>query len=505
MRTLALLLVLCATLLIVAGCGSDDAPPTSTMPVAKAERAEPTQTPLPPTTTTLPTPTTVPATATTTTMTPTQTPLPPTTTTLPTPTTVPATATTLPTSTSTAVSTPLPEVAADDTPPSALADEAFAFLEALTEDHSPRASATDQELAAAHSLVEHLEEMGYRTYLQDFTVDTAESSEVIFSSDTATAPDSVESSPMEKSSVGVATGLLADAGMAFAEDIPADGLDGKVALIERGTITFEEKVQRVAEAGAIAAIIFNKESGLFRGTFYNPSTIPALAIARETGLELLDLIGRAEVEATVSVTNISTPSRNVVAEKPGESDGESVVIVGAHYDTVPDVDGANDNGSGTTAVITTARHIADREYPFTVKFILFGSEELGLHGSRHYVSELTETERSNIIAVINMDVVGSGNTLEILGANELTETALDVAFGIDAAISRSSSAPTNIGSDHVPFIDAGIPAVFIASNDASRIHTSEDTLEFIDPNLIGWAIEISIALLDHFASNSPAP
>ncbi|HBJ32396.1 MAG TPA: hypothetical protein DDY93_13630, partial [Dehalococcoidia bacterium] len=45
---------------------------------------------------------------------------------------------------------------------------------------------------------------------------------------------------------------------------PAEGLAGKVALIERGTILFEEKVNRVTDAGAVAAIIFNNGAGIFR-------------------------------------------------------------------------------------------------------------------------------------------------------------------------------------------------------------------------------------------------
>ena len=161
--------------------------------------------------------------------------------------------------------TALPATTIDDTPSSVLAHEAFAFLETFTNVHSPRASATDQELVAARALMGHLEEMGYQTFLQDFTVDRLES-EISVSSNTSAVPDNVGSLPITLSYAGVAGGLIADAGMALPQDIPAIGLDGKVALIERGTITFEEKVRRVTEAGAIAAVIFNNKAGLFRGT-----------------------------------------------------------------------------------------------------------------------------------------------------------------------------------------------------------------------------------------------
>ena len=394
--------------------------------------------------------------------------------------------------------TALPATPIDDTRPSVLADEAFTFLETFTNDHSPRASATDQELTAARALMGHLEEMGYRTSLQDFTFDRLESDASI-SSDTASVPDDVASLPITLSHAGAAVGLLADAVRALPDDIPDIDLDGKVALIERGTITFEEKVRRVTEAGAVAAVIFNNQEGLFRGTLSTPSTIPVLAIDRATGLDLLGLIRRTDVEADVAVSNVSNPSRNVVAEKPGESDGDRIVIIGAHYDTVPDVAGANDNGSGTAAVMTIARQIAAREYPFTVRFILFGSEEVGLFGSRHYVSGMTETERVNTIAMINLDVVGSGRALEVVGDEELSAAALEIGAEIGATMSGASSLPPGSSSDHAPFLEAGIPAVFLLADDTSRIHTPRDTLDFIDPNLVGWSAEIGIALLDRLA------
>ena len=57
-----------------------------------------------------------------------------------------------------------------------------------------------------------------------------------------------------------------------------------------------------------------------------------------------------------------------------------------------------------------------------------------------------------------------------------------------------------MGSDHVPFAEAGIPVLIIVADDVSRIHTPDDRVEFVDPNLIGWAAEIAIALLDHLAA-----
>jgi aminopeptidase YwaD len=121
---------------------------------------------------------------------------------------------------------------------------------------------------------------------------------------------------------------------------------GRVALIERGTITFESKVSRVAEAGAVAAIVFNNRDELFRGSLSTESAIPAVALSGEQGRALLSLLEGGEVMAKVTVGIRTLHSRNVVAVKRGPP-GDAQVVLGAHYDTVAGVPGANDNGSGT--------------------------------------------------------------------------------------------------------------------------------------------------------------
>ena len=115
----------------------------------------------------------------------------------------------------------------------------------------------------------------------------------------------------------------------------------------------------------------------------------------------------------LTVTVESLPSQNVVAEKSGS--GEGVVVLGAHYDTVPNVEGANDNGSGTAVILAIAEDWAEQPLPFTVRFIAFGSEEVGLRGSAHYVNSLSADQRDGIIAMLNFDALGSGDSLEILG------------------------------------------------------------------------------------------
>ena len=246
----------------------------------------------------------------------------------------------------------------------ALGDQAMEFLETLTADHSPRESATEQELEAAQFLAAEFESLGYETAIVPFTVERIES-EIELSSVALATTTTYRTLPLSRSGQGLSRGFLTPVGLAYPEDIPEEGLDGQVALIQRGTIPFEEKVTRVAEAGAIAAIIYNGTDGMFRGTLATLSTIPAVSMSKADGEALLDLLSQGDISASVTVENRVMQSRNVVAEMKGTMDDGRSVVIGGHYDTVAGVPGANDNGSGTATTMTVARAIAGNPYPFT--------------------------------------------------------------------------------------------------------------------------------------------
>ena len=79
------------------------------------------------------------------------------------------------------------------------------------------------------------------------------------------------------------TASVVDVGLAFPEDVDAERLRGKIALIGRGTLTFQAKVRRVQEAGAVAAVIYNDRPGRFGGRLSTASEIPAISISQENG------------------------------------------------------------------------------------------------------------------------------------------------------------------------------------------------------------------------------
>ena len=473
-RVLQALLFIISAMAVLVACGSEEAAPEVAIVPTEAP-APPTPTVAPPTATVEPGPTRTPRPS------PTPMPMMPTQTPMPRPT-----------------STPAPTVVPTPAAPSVLADEVFQTLRDLTAEYSPRASASGQELEAAQHLRERLSDLGYETSLQGFTV-TRTIARVELASPAGDAPAAPRSVPISTSMQGIATGLLADAGRAFEQDIPSEGLEGKIALIERGDITFEEKVKRVAEAGAVGAIVFNNERGLFFGRFADQPSIPAVAISREDGSDLLDLIERSELGATVSVGDETSQSRNVIADRPTSAASRErsyrTVIIGAHYDTVANTEGASDNGSGVSAVLTIAEHAAGRDYPFDVRVILFGAEEIGLFGSRHYVDNMSQQEIDSAIAMLNFDALGAGTMLGVSGDGDLVDRALQIGDNLGLTLSHQGD-NTGWVSDHAPFREVGIPVFWMVSNDLSRINSPADELRHVNPQLLGRAAEIGILIVE---------
>src|SRR4051812_697507 len=112
----------------------------------------------------------------------------------------------------------------------------------------------------------------------------------------------------------------------------------------------------------------------------------------------------------------ATTLTNVVATLKGTdpASADRVYVVGAHYDSrrtdvldaTGDAPGANDDGSGTSAVLELARVMAPRPAEATIKFVTYAGEEQGLYGSNHF-AEVAAQQKLNIQGVLNMDIIGS--------------------------------------------------------------------------------------------------
>ena len=149
-------------------------------------------------------------------------------------------------------------------------------------------------------------------------------------------------------------------------------------------------------------------------------------IWREEGTNILNTLNEGtEVLARLKVASEKWPSWNLIAEKAGTDSSAGVVVVGAHYDTLLKAQGASDNGTGVAALLVMADEISSLQLAHTVRFIFFGAEEVGLHGSEAYVSGLSASERSEIIAMLNFTSLGSA--VKTGGSTVLTDRYIRAA------------------------------------------------------------------------------
>ncbi len=367
------------------------------------------------------------------------------------------------------------------------------MLTEFVDAYSPRESGTDDARRTAEYLQAQMQALGYDAEMQPVEAEFIKRQPFV----TIVEPPegALRSWYLSFTGLGEVSAQVAHAGKALDGDA-LDGVADKIALIERGEIPFGDKVQNVADAGALAAVIYNNVHGRFFGTLRAQADIPAVSISRQDGLNILNHIeDGTPVEATVRVVKERLPSQNVVAAKP--SQGDRIVVLGAHYDGVADTQGANDNGTGIVSLLLLAEELAAQDLPFDVRFVFFGVEEVGLFGSKHYVESLSETERSKHVAMLNFDAMGDGKA-SMTGSASLLDAAAAYAeaHGLDALRHPGFDYAS---SDHAPFIDAGIPAVFFFGDDFSRINSPRDTLEFVDPAIMGTHMALGLGLLQHLA------
>jgi aminopeptidase YwaD len=378
-----------------------------------------------------------------------------------------------------------------------LTERAIVHLKVLSKGLPPRISGTDGELAAAGYVADQLRSFGYDIQIQEFTARSRPRNgnllQVI-----SPIPRSVRTNIFDGSGEGDASGPLVSVGLARESDLPGFSMDGMVALVERGQIPFSEKARNVFGAGASGMVVFNSTSEMFDGTLGDDFELtfdrPAVTISGVNGEALLAELEDGPLNVNLRVVTDERPSRNVVATRNASASGP-VVIIGGHFDAVPDSPGANDNASGTATFLVLAEELAKADLPFELRVIGFGSEELGLLGSAAYVASLDEVERARITGMLNYDALGSGS-LEIGGNFDLAGRGLDIAdeIGVPTVLGFE---PPGATSDHASFRDAGIPSIFFFGSDLSLIHTPLDTIEAMDREMMGMAAFITLnGLLD---------
>lgn len=181
--------------------------------------------------------------------------------------------------------------------------------------------------------------------------------------------------------------------------------------------------------------------------------------------------------------------RNIVGRIDGHCD--SMIVIGAHYDHLGVIDhriypGADDNASGTAALIELARNlVSNGSTPrYTILLVAFDAEEPGLYGSRHMASN---TAVDKIKLMISLDMVGwynSENSLTIMGTGTLNgaDHLLKTAAAENGITLKRKPFETSLftATDTQWFANEGVPTFAITTGTKSPYHKPEDTADKID-------------------------
>ncbi len=247
--------------------------------------------------------------------------------------------------------------------------------------------------------------------------------------------------------------------------------------------------------GAAAFIFMNHYPGYGPATGSigykgGPGGIPGISVCYEDGAYLQRLVARhGEVKMRLTTTDQNVPgvSWNILGDLPGTGERDEVVMVGCHYDGHDISQGAGDPASGAVALMEAARVMASHAgpLPLTVRFALWGIEEIGLLGSKEYVRQHAD-EMDNLRFYLNMDAAGMRPDFQDIVLNEWPALAdLFAVWKAEMADTFKIGQSFTAHSDHFPFLMAGVPTGGIQTADKRPQgrgygHTYYDTLDKIE-------------------------
>jgi len=307
--------------------------------------------------------------------------------------------------------------------------------------------------------------------------------------------------------------------------------------------TFAAKAKEAQERGAVVLLLVDPNTkGLLPFPVATPEgiRIPVINVTREWADGVLKAGGmpssgdlKKQIDTTLAQASKEVPGvtvsgnvkivrkeaavRNVVAVLPGAGPtADEFIVVGAHYDHLgkgrgktPEIfHGADDNASGTTAMLETAQRLSDhvREHgPLkrSVIFIAFTAEEEGLIGSAYFVNH-PPVPLEKIVSMVNLDMVGRvrDQTLYVAGGGtagafkDLIKAADDTS-----PLTLKSMGDGGLGpSDHMSFALKKIPVIFFFSGLHVDYHRPTDTIDKINREGINEVADLTADLVDRLAT-----
>jgi acetylornithine deacetylase/succinyl-diaminopimelate desuccinylase-like protein len=177
---------------------------------------------------------------------------------------------------------------------------------------------------------------------------------------------------------------------------------------------------------------------------------------------------------------------NVFVELEGS--GEGLYVLGAHYDSVADSPGANDNATGVAAVLAAARFLREQDCRVhDVVFVLFDQEEIGLIGSKAFAQKL-QFDGEDVRGVYTLDQLGwdldqdRRLEVELPGPGMLAQVQSSISrHGLGVGITETATD----SSDHEAFRNAGFPALgiteeYVSGDTTPHYHLPGDTFATVD-------------------------
>jgi hypothetical protein len=386
---------------------------------------------------------------------------------------------------------------------------ASAFLETLTDAVGGRVTGSPQNRAASELILAALKKAGYENaHFEEYPMASRwtrgpASGRILSPID---RPITIGSMAWVPGTPGDIPVPLVDIGAPPSNDWmpPAERVRGAAVLVDLRTIGNDPAfimrsamARKLAQAGAAAMLIPSDKPGRMVYTsafgFYPKGPLPVISVAKEDAMLLRRLLAKGPVELALDVRNTFDTApyneRNVVADLPGASLKDEVVLVGAHFDSWDPAQGANDDGSGVAAVLEAARILKSLNVkpPRTIRFAFFSGEEEACLGSRAYVAA-HEKELDRLRTVLIMDEGAQAPLgFQIQGRTDL-EAAVKARLVPLASLGATGvSLAATFDQDHAPFVAVGVPAFTLQVEPGEydiHHHAVTDTFDKVDPRLL---------------------
>jgi hypothetical protein len=315
------------------------------------------------------------------------------------------------------------------------------------------------------------------------------------------------------SAAGQVSGKIVDLGAALP---PFASVKGKIAVFREelpegfaadpknkdafaSWLSLHDRLDSVLAREPLAVIVLQKKL-----TFgYTPPRLPVPVLCV---LDESPTTWKGKAKLKLSYASISPQTENIIGTLPGTEVPDSFLVVSAHYDHLGKIGdayfpGANDNASGVAMLLAMARYFS---YPanrlrYSLVFIAFGAEEVGLVGSQYFVEKDPWIPLNRMRFLLNLDLMGNGvEGITAVGGRDFPlefkylQHLNDSLHAVPLVKSRAN-APN---SDHYYFLESGVPGFFVYTlGGPPHYHDVKDTPQALQLSNYGGLLKLMELLL----------